>query len=379
MGMKILIVGGGVGGPALAGFLHGLAEVTLVDKAPAWGNIGYAISLWGNGQKILKELGVYEHVIKEGYEIPWNTFENKKGKILKILNFDVFLPFGGTTVITRSALQMALTKNIEGKVKIKMGTMLSALTQDALGVNVTFSDGSNDRFDLVVGADGIRSQVREMVFGSGHLIPFGWSVYAFWSPPNITVPKGVIEFSSSGKMCIIYPMEDKAVVMLSVAKHFEVTQGQESPKQLLRRLFADFENLIGHLIDALAEDVRIWHDELAHVDMDKWYKGKVVLLGDAQHASSPLTGMGASMALEDAYVLAAELKKESMQNVDTALARYEERRSRRIKNFRRASGTIERWIMIQSPLLVRLRDLVIKLVPTSYFVKPIEKVLAEEL
>src|SRR3954469_25977185 len=151
--MKILIVGGGVAGPALARFMKDDAEITLIDKAPAWGNIGYSISLWGNGQQILKELGLEHVVSKEGYEIPWDALEDKKGKLLSVALFDVFHPYGPTIVVTRTALQQALVKDIEKSVRVKMGTTITELINEKNGVSVTFSDGSSDTFDLVAGAD----------------------------------------------------------------------------------------------------------------------------------------------------------------------------------------------------------------------------------
>src|SRR5258708_20789325 len=122
--MKILIVGGCVAGPGLAGLLKAYADITLIDKAPKWGNIGYAISLWGNGQRVLRTLGIDHTVLKGGYEVPWNAFETKLGEVLKVFTFDMFKSYGQTTVVTRTSLQEALTKNMEDKVRIKMGIVI---------------------------------------------------------------------------------------------------------------------------------------------------------------------------------------------------------------------------------------------------------------
>ncbi|MBY0376637.1 FAD-dependent monooxygenase [Patescibacteria group bacterium] len=376
--MKILIVGGGVGGPALAGFMKDTAEVTLIDKAPKWGNIGYAIMLWGNGQKILKKLDIDHKALKMSYEIPWNTIENKKGKILKAATFDIFHPYGATVAVTRTDLQQTLAKNIEGRVNIKMGTTISELSQDTSGVSITFSDGTKDKFDLVVGADGIHSQVREMVFGKNFLKYYGWTIDAFWAPQQFTSPRGSIEFSSGGKICCIYPMEDKAVVMLSRATNKLTIDKAEHTKESLHKNFADFEPLVDELIDAIEDPEHMLRDNLAHVDMDKWYEGRVALLGDAQHATSPLTGMGASMALEDAFVLAEELKKNN-GDVLLSLKNYQQRRGVRIKNFRKASSLVESWLMVKSPFSSFWRNIVIHFLPVSYFLKTMEKVVTAEI
>lgn len=379
--MKILIVGGGVAGPALAGFLKNSAEITLIDKAPQWGNIGYAIALWGNGQKILKQLGIDHKVLKMGYEIPWNVFEDKKGKILTFFTFNSFHVYGPTAVVTRTDLQQSLVKNIAGlaNVQIKLGTTLSSIAQEKNKTFVTLSDGSAEYFDLVVGADGIHSQVRDMVFGTNFLKYYGWTVYAFWLPQKLPFPKGAVEFAAGGKICLIYPMEDKAVVMFIIATPPKQVVKKENSKELLHSLFHDFKDSAGHMIDAIEDPTHIFRDDLAHIDMQKWYKGNVVLMGDAKHATSPITGMGASMALEDAFVLAEELRKVDVENIDTALKNYQTRRDKRVHEFRTASRFVERWMLVESPLLAVFRDIIMRLLPANYFTKQIEKLLKEEI
>lgn len=376
--MKILIVGGGVAGPAFARFMKDRAEITLIDKAPMWGNIGYAITLWPNGQKILSELGIDHKVLKAGYEIPWSAIEDKKGKILSAFFFNIFHSYGSTVAITRTALQQALVKDLESFTNVKLGTSLSGLKQDNTGVTVTFSDGNTAKFDLVVGADGIHSEVRELVFGGNLLKYYGWNIHAFWTPQMFTSPKGAIEFSSGGKICFIYPMEDRSVVMLAIAENGKLSVENENSKEALHKIFFDFKALVDHLIDAIEDPAHIFKDSLAYVDMRRWYKGRVVLLGDARHAISPITGMGASMALEDAFVLSEEIKN-NVSDIPAALKSYEKRRDKRVKNFRKMSDFIESFMMIKSPFLSALRDLLLKVIPTSYFTRKIEKVLAEEI
>ena len=267
LNMKILIVGGGVGGPALARFMKDHAEITLVDKAPAWGNIGYAITLWGNGQKILRDLGVDNKVLKDGYEIPWNTMEDRKGRILRVAFFDIYRRYGPTMVVTRSALQQALVKDLENSVKIKLGMTVASIVQDEKSATVIFSDGSTENFDLVVGADGIHSVVRELVFGKNFLKYYGWKVYAFWTPKNIAPPKGAIEFSDNGKICFIYPMEDRAVVVLMLASknENEVFDKSIDSQKLLHNIFSDFKDSVDHLIDGIEDPAHIFRDNLAYI------------------------------------------------------------------------------------------------------------------
>jgi 2-polyprenyl-6-methoxyphenol hydroxylase-like FAD-dependent oxidoreductase len=375
--MKILIVGGGMGGTALASFLKDRADVTLIDKAPKWGNIGYAIALWGNGRKILRELGVEHELLKDGYKIPWNVLADKDGDVLTRFSFNAFKPYGETLVVTRTALHTALIKSMGKDVTTRLGLTIDKLRAHKQGADVTFSDGSKDSFDLVVGADGVHSQVRDMVFGKDYLSYYGWSVWVFWTPKGFPQPRGVFEHAAGGKLCFTYPMKDSGVVMLATA---ESSNAKENKKVQLSELFKNFEDSIANMVDSIEDPEHIFHDRLVHIDMPDWYKDRVVLLGDAQHASSPITGMGASMALEDAFVLQDELKKvQSTDEISEALASYAKRRGRRVRSFRKASHTIERWLMVRSPWLTPFRNLFVRLIPPSFFTKRIEKLLKEKL
>src|SRR3989344_5392730 len=345
--MKILIVGGGVAGPALAGFLKDQAEITLIEKAPEWGNIGFAIALWSNGQKILHELGIAEEVLAGGFEIPRTCFYNHRGKLLKEFTFDMMGKAGSSIVVTRSALQQALTKKIENtSVRIKMSTTIKTISQDETSVRVVFSDEGTDTFDVVIGADGIHSQVRDLMFGPGFFRYYGWTFYAFWSSAKTDPPKDAFEVSSAGKVFIVDPMGKRAVIIIGIATEPKpIDKEPEHPVEDLRKLFADYTNpIVREQIDALDESTHILRENLAHVVMSGWSRGRIALMGDAQHAITPLLGMGATMALEDAYVLADELRK-NPANIQEALKGYERRRERRATQFEYMSRQLQRRVV----------------------------------
>ncbi len=377
--MKILIVGGGVAGPALAGFLKDFADVTIVDKAPVWGNIGYAISLWGNGQKILNELGLEHEIIKKSYPLPWNAFENKKGRVISYFMLDVFRSFGPTVVISRTDLQQTLVKNIEGKVKVKMNNSVVEIKEEAESAKVTFTDGTHESYDLVVGADGVHSKVRDLVFGTGFLKYYNWNIYIFWTPSNITPPNGILQFEDDGRYCFMCPLGDKAVTVLGIASKEKMNKDKIISKEFLHKNFENFSPIVKDIIDSIEDINHVLKDEFTYVSMPDWYKGRVVLMGDAKHAHSPLLGMGASMALEDAYVLAEELKKVDSKDIPSALGKYAERRERRVKKFHKQSTSVEKWVLVKSPFFSYFRDLIVRILPTSYFTRPIQEIITEEI
>ena len=376
---KILIVGGGVAGPALARFLKDFAEITLVDKAPAWGNVGYTISLWGNGEKILNDLGLEHKILKRSYQLPWSSFDNKKGKLLSYFMLDVFRSFGPTVIVSRTDLQQALVKNLEEKVKIKMNATVAEIKNETESVAVTFSDGTKDVFDVVVGADGVHSKVRDLVFGTGFLKYYNWNFYVFWTPPNITPPNGVVQFEDGGKYCFICPYENGATTMLAIASKERMKKDKVISKEFLHKNFSSFNPLVKDIIDSIEDISHVVKDDFMYVSMKDWHKGRVVLTGDAKHAHSPLLGMGTSMALEDAYVLAEELKKVDKKDIPLALQKYANRRERRVSRFHKQSTLLEKWVLIKSPFVSFFRDIALRLVPSSYFTGHIQEILSEEI
>lgn len=378
--MKILVVGGGVAGLGLAGFLGDRADITLVDHAPRWGDIGYSVFLWGNGRAMLRRLGLEGQVLDKSYELPWDIFEDSHGNALKKLYLRAFKSSGSPIIVARRDLHQTLVDNLAESVRVRMGATIRSIHQNKHSETVTFSDGSRETFDLVVGADGTHSVVRDLRFGRGYLKKYGWSAYLFWAPEGSKIPKGTIELADAGRVYVMYPLRERATVMLAIADRYDTPDIPALRRQKLRDIFSDFDPSVSRIIDAIPDPAHIFYDRFQKVRMRKWYKNRVVLLGDAQHATSPVLGMGTSMALEDAYVLSDELLKvNDRSEIPTALRRFAKRRSIRVRKYQRTAGVLERGIMVKQPLVSRMRDFLMPMLSEKLFVRPMESIVKDEI
>jgi 2-polyprenyl-6-methoxyphenol hydroxylase-like FAD-dependent oxidoreductase len=378
--MKVLIVGGGIGGPALATFLARQGkEVTLIDKAPQWKNIGFGLTLWSNGRKILRELGVDSELAPYGYEVPFIRAYSINGRLIwKDLVFNAFKDLGLPVIIVpRAKLHELIIGAIPEKVRVRLGVSVEHLTQSNEKVEVIFNDATKESFDLVVGADGVDSSTREMIFGPGDLRHYGWRFWVFWVPEGISIDPYAFSVSGSDKSLGFWPLRGRGFIGIGqIGKDAAIA----SPESLLA-YFTPFLTKRGwkehHFQEVLANAENDFFDEVRYVKMGPWYKERTVLLGDARHAFAPIIGQGASLALEDAYVLASELSVN--ESVPRALERYERRRYGRVRRIRTVSAFIETFGSIQNPLFCAIRDEIGPLLPKSALVGPLKSLLKEKV
>ena len=374
--MRILIVGGGIAGCACAALLkkYGIGEITLVEKAPEFRNIGYLIALWSTGRKVLKELGIDEQVVKDGCQLDSDLVLDKSGRLIKAIPHEDFKSLGSTIVIKRADLHSGLFGLLRD-INVRFNTTCKKIQQTGDSVIVEFSDGAAETFDLVIGADGIHSSVREQVFGQNFLQYCGWRIWTWWLPKEYKQSSGAIGYYGSGKICAVLPFFETSVAYLVALTSPQMKSSvDERPK--LKELFSDFCKDAKDITATAPSQEHMYYDDIASVKMPLWHKGRVVLIGDAQHAVSPVTGMGASMAMEDASVLIEELHQN--KSVDSALSCFAIRREKRIQRFRKIVDQMDGWAMADG-IFGYLRNRMLSYVPTWYFVNTLRKFVETEI
>lgn len=258
-----------------------------------------------------------------------------------------------------------------------MGTTIKSLKQTKTGVTVTFSNGKKETFDIVVGADGINSQVRNYVQPKAKKDYTGSTFWGFWAPTNVKRPKYITNYLGNGKFLGVFPSKHKKHLTLLFCIPAKARSFRESKTnaQFLQEKFSDMGGIIPSILSHLPKNPdKILHRDDYETHIDKWHKGRIVLLGDAVHALSPIAGMGASMAMEDAHVLGEELVRDN--DVEKAFERYVTRRKPRVQTLAKWSRQAHKLMTVRTPFYT-LRNLFIKYFYKILFYRQMVKFLGE--
>jgi FAD-dependent urate hydroxylase len=318
---RILVVGGGVAGLAAARTLAGAGfAAEVVEREPAWKGAGTGIYLPGNAFRALRGLGLERAVLERGIVIPWQRVSDHRGRLL--VEVDVAALWDGVgpcLALHRADLHDVLLDGARDA-PIRMGVEVRQLRDEGEAVAVEFGDGSAGEFDLVIGADGIRSAVRRLTFGDQATArPVGQVGWRFVTacPPTITSWSVMLGHRTA---FLMIPIGNGSVYCYCDV----VSRSGTGQHEDLDRLFSGFAEPAPSLIDSLLDRAFAHRAAIEEVALDTWVRGRVLLIGDAAHATSPNMAEGAAMALEDALVLAECLQRSD--SVPLALAAFEARR-----------------------------------------------------
>ncbi|TDQ00810.1 FAD-dependent monooxygenase [Labedaea rhizosphaerae] len=317
-GNKVLVSGASIAGPALAHWLSRRgAEVTVVERAEGLRPGGQAVDARGVAKEVIGRMGLDAAVRAARTDTAGAHYVDVDGNILQTFSAedDGGDGFIADIEILRGDLSQVLYDDTRDGVDYVFGDRIAELTQEADGVDVTFASGERRRFDLVVGADGLHSALRAMVFGPREqFIRHLGLVLAFYSVPNeFGLDRWMIDYQEqeTGRSAGLRPIPDatRAMAMFSFpAADFEVDHRDiEAQKRLLRAQMADLGWLSPRILAHLDDTPDFYLDQVAQVVMDRWSNGRVGLIGDAAFCASPMSGAGTGLALVGAYLLAGEL------------------------------------------------------------------------
>lgn len=326
---RILIVGGGIAGLTLANALHRQGFTPeLIERNQTWSAVGAGIAVQPNGTRILRALGV-DMLLEPASELidSWG-FCDEQGELLFETDLhELWGDVGPFIGIERTRLHQLLVAGISA-VPHRLGISIKSLVQSDRRISVGLSDGSTSSYDLVVGADGISSTVRALAISSvspAELGAVNWRSIAPMRPYGLTGLRFLL-----GDRCFfgLCPVGDGRTYGFGYVMQSRTHDPLDGRLVRLRARFATFGRPVQQYLGALEHDDQIHCSTMEWVHVDDWYNGRVVLIGDAAHASSPLMGQGGCMAMEDAFVLAEILR--SADTVEAALTDYVRRRRARV-------------------------------------------------
>jgi 2-polyprenyl-6-methoxyphenol hydroxylase-like FAD-dependent oxidoreductase len=332
----VLISGAGIAGPALAYWLSEYGyRVVVVEIAPDIRPGGQTVDLRGAGRDVVERMGLMERMRERSLDqrgIAWVKANGRRRAEMPVEAFD------GNGVISkleilRGDLVDVLHQATKDRAEYRFDTRITAFEQHADGVDTTLSDGTKLRADLVVGADGPHSEVRRLVFGPEERFvkPLGGYNAWFTAPDHVGLDGWYLMYQAAGGLnASMRPSHDPSIAKAGLAfRSTPLTYDRrdlDEQRQMLVHRFAAAGWQSDALLSAAQEADDFYFDEFAQVHMASWSSGRVTLVGDAGYCASPLSGMGTSLALVGAYILAGQLGPASdvlsAEHVERALTSY---------------------------------------------------------
>ncbi|MGA9748385.1 MAG: FAD-dependent monooxygenase [Nocardioides sp.] len=379
--MRTLIVGGGIGGLTLAGLLarHGQTPV-VVDRRPTDADLGYGLALWPHGTRVFHALGIHEDFVAASEPLGQYVAQDGSGQLLTSSPMPASISaYGHLGIIARSDLLDILHAAL-GDVDVRNGVSIDRLNQPGGHVDVELDDGTSGTFDLVVGADGIHSRVRELLFGRVPDRETGWGCYVWWADRQLVSGTETTERWGAGSFLGTYPCRERVCVILGAPLDVLEPDRPHGRTQRLASLLRPYGVSITDFLAGLpADDEVLFLWPMADVRAPDWVQGRVALLGDAAAAFLPTAGIGASMALESAAVLADELTRTDSAFLPNALALYERRRRARVEAAQTQSRRLAHLMFLRSTRLASLRNRGLRHASMEMMVGPLIKQLREPI
>lgn len=332
--MKIGISGAGIAGPTLAYWLMRTGyEPTLIEQAPEPRSGGYVIDFWGVGYEVAERMGIIDKVRARGYQVEDVCLMRPDGSVGGHFGAGVFheLTDGKFTTLPRGDLAACLFESVQGRVETLFGRSISRVSTCNDGLDVTLDDGTERSFDLLVGADGLHSNVRSLVWGRQadfeRRLDYYVAAFECRGYPHRST-NAYVSCARPGRSISRFSMRDDRTLFLFVLSADRLAMAEPhddvARRAALHQVFSDFGWEAPEIL-AAAEDIPdIYFDRVSQTVVPDWSRGRTVLLGDAAACASLLAGEGTGLAMTEAYMLAGELAR-AKGDVDTALRLFEAR------------------------------------------------------
>lgn len=353
--LSALIVGGGIGGltSAIALGQRGF-KTEVIEKDPDWSVYGVGIIQQSNVVRAVAELGIIDDYLDAGFGYDFVEVYKPDGELAaKIPSPRLVEKYPSQLGISRPALQKVLADRASAEgTNVRLGVIVEDINEDADGVRVLFSDGTSGKYDIVIGADGLYSQMRDDLFPEAAKPEFaGQAVwrYNFPKPDDVDC---LSAYEGPIGMGLVPISAELMYMFVTTPEPGNPRYPRDGIAKAMRDKLASAPPRMAELAKQITDDDGVVYKPLEwHFIDGNWYKGPVVLIGDAAHGTTPHLGQGAGMAIEDSLVLADELS--SKASIADAFAGFQERRFERCKYIVESSVAICNSQLGKGPRIVQ--------------------------
>jgi 2-polyprenyl-6-methoxyphenol hydroxylase-like FAD-dependent oxidoreductase len=347
---SVLIVGGGIGGQSAGIALRQIGiAVEIVEILPQYDVYGVGIIQQANALRALDSLGVAEEALKRGHPYAKVKMCTPTGHQFNETGTPPMGKFPSHNGISRRILHDVLKERGEtAGIQYRMGLTVDQITNKENGVDVVFSDGATGSYDMLIGADGINSKIRQLIFGNYVPKYVGLSVWRYAFKRSKDLETGYMYFGKRSKIGLIPMTKDSMYLFVVSAEGADnpfITEDQMIPK--LKSYLEEYPvPMVQDLIDQITEPKLVNYRPLETLHLpEPWYKGSVLIIGDGAHATIPQLGSGAALAIEDAVILAEEIAKQDGN--EAIFSRFMDRRLERCQMVVDASEKLGEWELLQ--------------------------------
>lgn len=387
---RALIIGAGPGGLTAAIALRRVGiEAAVFERAPALGTAGAGLGIQSNALRALMRLGIGERLQRIGTEIRHQEIRDSDGELLLHLPMGEVADAYGTPSISlaRADVQLTLADALEDGV-LRLGAHCTGIEQDAESVTARFADGSSERGTLLIGADGGRSIARAHIYGHDDQ-PRRYSGVTIWRSivsvdPSILPQDTSRAYFGRGRTFVLFPVGGDRVYW--GAGKLEPEGGTDAPErvhEILLENSREFPSVVRDIIEATSPNEILRTDVYDRDPERKWVMGRVALLGDAAHQTTPFVGQGAGISMEDSVVLGKELALtdglRDEQMLRHALSCYERVRIPHTGKIVLTSRRRGRIFFLRNPQQIAVRNSVFRQLPAWVTRKILEQTLNYEI